>query len=404
MERGGEEGNKEASCFAFRLSGAFSLANHQHSQGSPSPLAPTNTAIIKHVAPPLKSMRFLGLRLAAVLVLATTMGQAADKNGGPMNRVKRMLEGDGTTTAATAKATANDNEIQDSWATDPILKGAKRLMNGDHAGLLMDMSLGKEMRQLLSDPETTHALLQGKRKGEVVHPRQGESEMSPVVQFLISFPFPPSLPPSFIFPVFPMFKVLPGVEALSAKAKEDFTAEDVRMKEEREHVLPCIHPPRPSPPSFFFSGREQLGIPSTLLSLLPSVPLGIAFFSTQAVQLPTSQPLPPIPPFPHFSSPNARTLPHPQSQTVLASYKNFVTTAIKGVKDMANPINLAGTMQKVADSMQPVTQQADGTHRALTTEERRMTELVGRVEVSFFSRICVATSLCHLSFLISLAR
>jgi len=132
-------------------------------------------------------MRFLGLRLAAVLVLATTMGQAADKNGGPMNRVKRMLEGDGATTAATAKATANDNEIQDSWATDPILKGAKRLMNGDHAGLLMDMSLGKEMRQLLSDPETTHALLQGKRKGEVVHPRQGGSEISPVVQFPISF-------------------------------------------------------------------------------------------------------------------------------------------------------------------------------------------------------------------------
>ena len=116
-------------------------------------------------------MRFLGLRLAAVLVLATTMGQSADKNNGPMNRVKRILEGDATTTAGTAKATVNDNEIQDSWATDPILKGAKRLMNGDHAGLIKEMSLGKEMRQLLSDPETTHALLQGKREGEVVHSR-----------------------------------------------------------------------------------------------------------------------------------------------------------------------------------------------------------------------------------------
>lgn len=46
---------------------------------------------------------------------------------GPMSRVKRMLEGNTTTTAATSKATTNDNEIQDSWATDPILKGAKRL-------------------------------------------------------------------------------------------------------------------------------------------------------------------------------------------------------------------------------------------------------------------------------------
>lgn len=41
-----------------------------------------------------------------------------------------------------------------------------------------------------------------------------------------------------------MFKVLPGVEALSAKAKEDFTAEDVRIKRKRErHVSPCNYPP-----------------------------------------------------------------------------------------------------------------------------------------------------------------
>lgn len=107
-------------------------------------------------------MRFLGLRLAAVLVVATTMGQASDKNGGPLNRVKRMLQGDTATTAATAKAFISDHEIQDSWATDPILKGAKRLMNGDHAGLVLEMSLGKEVKEILSDPVTTHAMLQGK--------------------------------------------------------------------------------------------------------------------------------------------------------------------------------------------------------------------------------------------------
>ena len=117
-------------------------------------------------------MRFLGLRFAAVLVVATTMGQASDKNGGPLNRVKRMLQGDTTTMAATAKAFISDHELQDSWATDPILKSAKRLMSGDHAGLVLDMSLGKEVREIFSDPETTYAMLQGKGKREVVHTEQ----------------------------------------------------------------------------------------------------------------------------------------------------------------------------------------------------------------------------------------
>eukprot|EP00624_Nannochloropsis_granulata_P000333 evm.model.NODE_11326_length_11704_cov_57.700272.1 len=65
---------------------------------------------------------------------------------------------------------------------------------------------------------------------------------------------------------------------------------------------------------------------------------------------------------------------------VLESYQKFVAAGIKGIKNMANPIELATTMQNVAKSMQPSTLQADGTHRALTTEERRMTELVARVE------------------------
>ncbi|KAM3567753.1 hypothetical protein VYU27_010107 [Nannochloropsis oceanica] len=199
-------------------------------------------------------MRFLGLRLAAVLVVATAMGQASDKNGGPLNRVKRMLQGDTTTTAATAKAFISDHEIQDSWATDPILKSAKRLMNGDHANLVVDMSLGNEVKEIFSDPDTTYAMLQAT----------------------------------------PLFNVLPGVKALRAKAKEDFTKTD--------------------------------------------------------------------------------------SMAILETYRKFVATAIKGMKDMANPVALAETMQKVANSMQPSTLQADGTHRALTTEERRMTELVARVE------------------------
>ncbi len=74
---------------------------------------------------------------------------------------------------------------------------------------------------------------------------------------------------------------------------------------------------------------------------------------------------------------------------VLESYQKFVAAGIKGIKNMANPIELATTMQNVAKSLQPSTLQADGTHRALTTEERRMTELVARVEVCFC--LCVAT-------------
>ena len=94
---------------------------------------------------------------------------------------------------------------------------------------------------------------------------------------------------------------------------------------------------------------------------------------------------------------------------ILETYQKFVKTGIKNIKDMANPIELANTMQKVADSMQPSTLQPDGTHRALTTEERRMTELVARAEVRFC--LCVATRypvivslLPGLEFLISILR
>lgn len=178
-------------------------------------------------------MRFLGLRLAAVLVVATTMGQASDKNGGPLNRVKRMLQGDTATTAATANAFISDHEIQDSWATDPILKGAKRLMNGDHAGLVLEMSLGKEVKEILSDPVTTHAMLQGKGKGEVVHTEQMKRQRA-VARHSVFPPFPRTLRPSLFHSLSaatPLFNVLPGVKALSAKSLEEFTKADVSVKE-----------------------------------------------------------------------------------------------------------------------------------------------------------------------------
>lgn len=139
-------------------------------------------------------MRFLGLRLAAVLVVATAMGQASDKNGGPLNRVKRMLQGDTTTTAATAKAFISDHEIQDSWATDPILKSAKRLMNGDHANLVVDMSLGNEVKEIFSDPDTTYAMLQGKTEGETVLMEQMKRQR-PVARHSAFSPFPCARPP-----------------------------------------------------------------------------------------------------------------------------------------------------------------------------------------------------------------
>jgi hypothetical protein len=53
------------------------------------------------------------------------------------------------------------------------------------------------------------------------------------------------------------------------------------------------------------------------------------------------------------------------------------------MKDMADPVGMATIMQKYSDAMSPVTQNPDGSHRALTEEERRMTELVRRVEVRF---------------------
>ena len=127
-----------------------------------------------------------------------------------------------------------------------------------------------------------------------------------------------------------------------------------------------------------------------------------------------------------------------QSQSVLTSYRTFVATALKGVKNMADPVKLATTMNEYSDAVAPQTLQvtsthppqpthppfsssplspskthppthplhrpmartvlcreethppthppthpiqADGTHRALTGEERRMAGLVERLQV-----------------------
>ncbi|EWM25317.1 hypothetical protein Naga_100281g8 [Nannochloropsis gaditana] len=197
-------------------------------------------------------MRF---HVIALLIGAVTACHAAEseKKGGPMQRVKRMMATDAT--AATATSAGEEEDIQDSWSFDSVLSGARRLINGDHAGILADMSMGKEMQEIFENPEVSYQLLQ----------------------------------------VFPMFKVLNGVKELSAKPKELFTKAD--------------------------------------------------------------------------------------SLSVLESYRNFVSTAIKNMKDMADPVGMATTMQKYSDAMSPVTQNPDGSHRALTEEERRMTELVRRVEV-----------------------
>jgi hypothetical protein len=42
---------------------------------------------------------------------------------------------------------------------------------------------------------------------------------------------------------------------------------------------------------------------------------------------------------------------------VLGSYRNFVTAALKGVKDMADPVRLATTMNEYSDAVAPQTLQ-----------------------------------------------
>ena len=134
---------------------------------------------------------FLPVRLLAVLLAG--MGLAASKRGGgPMKRVKRVLEGDAatTTTTTTTGTKATKNKLTDSWATDFVLQGAKRLMNGDNAGVLMDMSMGKEMEEIFSNPDAAHTLLQGKKKKEEEE-APCDRLPAPSVCSLLSLSFPP---------------------------------------------------------------------------------------------------------------------------------------------------------------------------------------------------------------------
>lgn len=102
-------------------------------------------------------MRF---HVIALLVGAVTACHAeSEKKGGPMQRVKRMMATDAT--AATAASAGEEEDIQDSWSFDSVLSGARRLINGDHAGILADMSMGKEMQEIFENPEVSYQLLQG---------------------------------------------------------------------------------------------------------------------------------------------------------------------------------------------------------------------------------------------------
>jgi len=260
----------------------------------------------------------LPLRLLAVLLGATSMGQAASKSAGsPMKRIKRMLEGEAAATTATSTATKPKSKLVDSWATDPVLMGAKRLMNGDHTGLLMDMAMGKEMLEIFSNPEAAHQLLQGKRKRKRKHQARQTAFPSPPPRApprpsMCAHSYPRSslfLPPSpQPLTVFPMFKALAGVEVLAAKAKEDFTLDDVRTH--------CT------------------------ASFAPSL-------SYQITAHPLTHP-PTHPPL--------------QSMAVLGSYRNFVAQGLKGVKEMADPVKLATKMNEYSDAVAPRTLQVRPTH------------------------------------------
>lgn len=84
----------------------------------------------------------------------------------PLNRFQRLMEGDkamdGSTTTTTT-TTENDTPMVDSWATDPVLKMAKRLIKGDHGGLLLNMAMeeGGAMEEIFKNPEVSYKLLQG---------------------------------------------------------------------------------------------------------------------------------------------------------------------------------------------------------------------------------------------------
>ena len=78
--------------------------------------------------------------------------------------------------------------VRDAWAEEPELQIARRLLDGDHFGLLREMAQSKDLDVIWADPVAARRLLEAN----------------------------------------PIFKALPGVAALAEKAAEEWTAEDVR--------------------------------------------------------------------------------------------------------------------------------------------------------------------------------
>ena len=88
--------------------------------------------------------------------------------------------------------------LRDAWAEEPELQIARRLLDGDHFGMLREMAQSKDLDVIWADPVAARRLLEAN----------------------------------------PIFKLLPGVAALAEKAAEEWTTEDVRtvniLKKEEE--------------------------------------------------------------------------------------------------------------------------------------------------------------------------
>jgi len=78
--------------------------------------------------------------------------------------------------------------VRDAWAEEPELQIARRLLDGDHFGVLREMAQSKDLDVIWADSVAARRLLEAN----------------------------------------PIFKMLPGVAALADKAAEEWTADDVR--------------------------------------------------------------------------------------------------------------------------------------------------------------------------------
>ena len=79
--------------------------------------------------------------------------------------------------------------IRDAWAEEPELQTARRLLDGEHFGVLQEMAQSKDLDVIWADPVVARRLLESN----------------------------------------PIFLALPGVAALAEKAAEEWTVEDVRL-------------------------------------------------------------------------------------------------------------------------------------------------------------------------------